>query len=291
MRHTRTFACAAALLIALCSHSFAQPCSQATVRGTWGWQGHGTAMVKVPGSATPMPVPLVSLGTLNVDSQGGYTAHGTASLGGQILDADWTGSIKVNPDCTAADTYNYLSVEAADRFVILDNGNEMRSMPTKFPTGPVAITYSFRRISWGEAHCTSDMARGVYGGAIEGTYMIPVPGQPQRVPTAFSAISTQNFQHGGTGTAVNTASLGGTLFDVEFPQLSMQANPDCTATMVYTDATSKQFPGLTFSGTVKYIVLNHGDELLGMDIESNVGLPITLLNYKRISRIPVGPDR
>src|SRR5512140_2785317 len=106
MRHHRTFVCAAAFVLSLCSPSFAE-CSLNTVRGTWAFQGRGTGFINVPGSSTPMPAPFVALGTVKIDNQGRYTAHGTASAGGQVQDADWSGSIQVNPDCTATDTYTY----------------------------------------------------------------------------------------------------------------------------------------------------------------------------------------
>ena len=61
--------------------------------------------------------------------------------------------------------------------------------------------------------------------------------------------------------------------------------------MKYT-GTSKQFPGQTFTGTVKYIVLNYGNELIGMDTEANTGLPAVVLdNLKRISMVPIVPDQ
>lgn len=246
-------------------------------------------MMNVAGSSTPVPVPFASLGPVKVDDQGRYTLHGTSSIGGQIQDADSSGSIQVNPDCTGTATDSF---GGAARLVILENGNEIRSMATKGPLGRAAGIGYFRRIAWREWYwpCTADMVRGEYRGTAEGTYMVPVPGQPQPVPTPFSGIFTMSFQHGGTGTAVATASMAGTIFDVEFPKMSIEVNPDCTATMKYTGG-FKQLPGQTFTGTIKYIVLDYGNELMGMETESNVGLPIELENHKRISMIPVGPDR
>ncbi len=279
MRHHRTFAWAAALLLPLCGIASAQPCSQFTVRGTWGFQGRGTAMISLPGVSTPVPTPFVALGTLNVDYQGRYTAHGTASGGGQIQEADWSGSIQVNPDCTGTDTYTYGSVEAADRIVIYDNGKEMRLMPTKFFAGPAAAVYYARRISWGEPNCTSDMIRGVYGETADGTALMLLPGQPQPVPMPFSAVFLETYQASGSGTAVGTASLGGTILDVQFPKMSWVVNSDCTATLTWTNVIA----GQTYSGVNKYIVLNHGDELIGMDVKDSASLPIVLSNAKRIS--------
>jgi hypothetical protein len=296
MRHHRTFARAAALLLSLCSSSFAQSrCSSDTVRGTWAYQGHGTVMMNVPGSSSPVPVPFTGLGIMKVDYQGLYAVHATISVGGQIQEVEFSGSIQVNPDCTATNSYTSGTLQGADRLTILDNGAEMYSMPTKFPLGPAAGMFHLRRIAWGDWNwnppCTVDMVRGYYAGPREGTQMVPGASPSQLVPVPFSAIHTATFQNGGTGTAASTASLGGAIVDFEFPSISISVNPDCTATMKYTGA-SKQFPGQTFTGSVKYIVLNYGSELIGMDTEANTGLPAVVLdNVKRISMAPIVPDR
>jgi hypothetical protein len=292
MRNHPAFLLAAALLLPLSSSSFAQPwCSSDTVRGTWAYQGRGTVMATVPGASSPVPVPFAALGIGTIDHQGRYAFRATTSLGGQIQDVDFSGSIQVNPDCTGTAAYTSGPMQGADRLVILDNGNEMRSMPTAFPLGPFAGMFFMRRVSVGTVRCTSDMVRGAYAGPREGTQMMPVPGQSQPVPVPFSAVHTAAFQFGGAGKAASTASLGGNIVDFEFPAISIEVNPDCTASMRYTGV-SKQFPGATFTGTVKYVVLNHGDELIGLDTEANTGLPAVVLdNLKRTSMVPVLPDR
>ena len=291
MRHFRAFGSAAALLLPLCSYAFPE-CSLYTLRGTWAYQGQGTVMMNVPGSPSPVPAPYAGVGIMKIDFQGRYTAHVTDSIGGQVQDIDFAGSIQVNPDCTATDTYPPGSLQGADRLVIVGNGTEMYAMPTISPMGPTAGMAHFRRLSWGEPpQCTSDMVRGYYAGPRQGTQMMPVPGQSQPTAVPFSAIHTATFQYGGTGTAASAASLGGTIVDFEFPRISIAVNADCTATMKYTGV-AKQFPGQTFTGAVKYIVLNYGNELIGMDIEANTGLPgIVLDNLERISMVPINPDR
>ena len=292
MRHHQTFVRVAALLLPLCSSSFAQwRCSSDTVRGTWAYQGHGTVMMNVPGNSSPVPVPFTGLGIGKIDPQGRYTVHATMSAGGQVQDVDSSGSIQVNPDCTATDTYTSGSVQGADRLIILDNGNEMRSMPTKFPLGPFASMFYFRRLAWGDAQCTSDMVRGAYAGWREGTFMMPVPGQSQPVPLPFSALVTFTVQSGGAVTAASTASMGGTIVDFQFPKgSSLQVNPDCTATLNWS-AVSKQYPGQTFTGTLKYIVLNYGNELIGLDTQSSSGSSIVIETDKRISMMPIASDQ
>lgn len=287
MRRYRTLAGAAALLFPLCGSAFAQwRCSPDTVRGTWAYQGRGTVMMNVSGGATPVPVPFAALGMMKVDGQGRYTARVTMSTGGQIQDLDFSGSIQVNPDCTGTNTYTFGSQPGSDRLVVLDYGTAMRAMPTQFPLGPFAGMFNLRHIPWYAAQCSGYMVRGVYAGPREGTQMMPVAGQSQPAAVPFSAIHTAMFQYGGTGAAASTASMGGAIVDFEFPSVSMTVNPDCTATMKYS-GTSQKFPGQTFTGTVKFIVLNYGNELIGMDTEANTGLPgVVLDNLKRISIVP-----
>jgi len=285
MRNHRTVLFAVAVLLAFCSSSFAQ-CSSATVRGTWAYQALGTVMMSVPGSAAPMAVPFAGLGIMKIDYQGRYTVQATMSAGGQVQDVADSGSMQVNSDCTATDTYTYGPALGTDRLIILDNGNEMRSMPTQAPIGPMAGIAYYRRLAWGDAQCTTDMVRGAYAGWRQGTVMMPVSGQSQPVSLPFSALVTFTVQPGGNGTAASTASMGGSIVNFEFSKASIQVNPDCTAILNWS-AGSKQFPGQTFTGTLKYIVLNYGNELMGLDTSSSGGASIVIENDKRVSMMPL----
>jgi hypothetical protein len=283
----RVVVVAAILVLTLGGPALAQ-CSSSTVRGTWAFQGQGTALMTVPGSPMPVPMPFVSLGTMRIDWQGRYTGQGTISVGGQVQDMGFSGSIQVNPDCTAVEAGSVGPLQTAGRLVILDNGNEMRELPTTHPLGPVIELAYFRRLSWGEPHCQSETVRGVYQGSGAGTFMVQVPGQPQPVPSPFAGLFTMNFDGDGTGSGVASASLAGSLADVEFPEISMKVNHDCTATLEYKGSV-KQAPGQVFSGTIKYIVLAHGNELLGMEVVSSIGLPIELESHRRIAMRPLPP--
>jgi len=276
----RHLACVLVVLLAV-SGSAAAQCSSNMVRGTWAFQNHGTAMLTIPGSAMPVPVPFVSMGMMKANGQGQFTMHATLSVGGQIQEADLTGIIQVNEDCTGSVTDSF---GGAARLVIFDNGAEMRMMPTSHPLGPVTNVALFRRLSRGEPFCTPDMVRGLYGGTAEGTYMVPVPGQPQPVPAPFSGIFSLRFGPDGSGVGTATASLGGTVGEVDFAEMSMEVKRDCTATLKYKGTVRPS--GFPASGTIKYIVLNHGDELLGMEVESSIGAAVELESHKRISPRP-----
>ena len=285
----RSLTCAAALLIPFCGASFAQ-CSLATVTGSWAWQSHGVALMTIPGSATPVPVPYASLGTMQIDAKGRATSRGILSAGGQIQEFEFPGSVQVNADCTATDTYAIGPVEGADRMVILDNGNAMQVMPTKHPLGPVAGRAYFWRLAWGAPYCTTEMVRGLYAGTAEGTLMVPVSGQPQAAPAPYSAIGTMFFERDGNGPASLTAALGDNALNMEFPKTSIEVASDCTATVQWSGV-ARQIPGQTLSGKTRYIVLNHGSELIGLAVTNALGLPVTIDHYKRVSMAPAGAAR
>jgi len=79
--------------------------------------------------------------------------------------------------------------------------------------------------------------------------------------------------------------MAGSIFNFTFSSLSMTVNPDCTATLKWS-AVSKQAPGQTFTGDMKFVVLNWGNQLIGLETSDSMGLPIDLLDLKRISVLP-----
>jgi hypothetical protein len=79
--------------------------------------------------------------------------------------------------------------------------------------------------------------------------------------------------------------MGGSIVDFDMSKASLQVNPDCTATL-NVSAVSKQFPGQTFTSTLKYIVLNYGNELIGLDTQGSAGSSIVIESDKRISMMP-----
>ena len=114
-------------------------------------------------------------------------------------------AVQVNPDCTATVTYTSGSLQGADLVVILDYGNVMHSIPTRFPLGPFSGIFNLRRIASYQAQCGGYLVRGVYAGSREGSQMVPVAGQSQPAAVPFSAIHTATFENGGIGTAASTA--------------------------------------------------------------------------------------
>jgi hypothetical protein len=232
-------------------------------------------------------VPFVSLGTMVIDAQGSFTLRATISVGGQVQDVETSGSLLVNHDCTITATD---ALGGTAQGMILDEGREMRMMATAFPLGPSTNVAYFRRIARGEPRCSNATVRGVYRGTGAGTFMVPVPGQPQPVPMPFSGVFTSVFDGEGGGDVTATSSLAGTIADVTFSDVSMTVSRDCMATLTYTGVV-KQLPGQLFTGTLKYIVLDHGEGLIGMEVESNLGLPIELESHTRVRGMRPGFER
>jgi hypothetical protein len=235
----------------------------------------------------PVPVPFVSLGIMDIDALGTFSIRATISVGGQVQDVDTSGSISVSRDCTFTATD---SLGGTAQGIILDEGREMRLMATTFPLGPSTNVAYFRRIAMGKPRCSNASVRGVYHGTGAGTFMVPVPGQPEPVPMPFSALFTSVFDGDGGGDVTAVSSMAGTVVDVTFSDVSMTVNRDCTATLTYTGVV-KQLPGQLFTGTLKYIVLDHGNGLLGMEVESNIGLPIELESHTRVRGMRPGYER
>lgn len=273
----------AALLLALSASSFANGrCSAQVLRGSWAYQGRGTVMIYAASSASPVPVPFTVLGIWKVDDQGRFAAQATISVGGQIQEMNFSGAIEVDGDCAATATYQAGFTQGADRLLILDHGNEMRSLPMKSPLGPVSASYQFRRLSWGDSRCSTGMVTGSYAGWREGTLLMPVSGQPQPAPVPFSALVRFTVQPDGAVTASSIASMGGLIMECEMPRASLEVSSDCTAILKWT-GNPKGAPDQVSTGTLKYIVLNGGSELMGMDLQTSTAPSIVIENDRRVS--------
>jgi hypothetical protein len=276
-------------LLSLLSYGCFAQCSLDTVRGTWGYYGRGTLMMKGANTPDPAPVPFLGLGIQRIDAQGQYTLEGTLNVGGQIQPAAGGGSIQVNPDCTATDTYALPGIPGTggDRLVILDNGKEMRLMGTTGVLGPAVSMAYYRRISSGEPHCTSEMVHGVYMGTQDGIFLTAAPGQSQPVSLPYSGIWAIAYQWDGSGTGAATTTVPGTILDWSFPEMPITVKSDCTASMTW-----KAIPkgsSRVSTGSESVLVLNDGDELWVLQTQNSASGSFAIGIYKRISMLPVLP--
>jgi len=279
-------------VFAVCGACFAQ-CSQDMVRGTWGVYTQGIMMMTPAGGTAAVPAPAAQLVVLKVDYQGNSSGNGTAVLGGQVITGTFAGTIQVNPDCTATYTFTLkiagmppIPGQGTDRVIILDHGNEMRSMTTQgLLGGPVGISY-FRRMSWGDAQCSAGVVHGVYAFHYDGTVLMTPTGQSQVQAVPVSMIGASSVDYQGNMTGAMTQSAGGTMMDFAFVDSTGTINADCTGVSKWRIApkgTTQAMPG---QGIDQMIVLDNGDEILALTTQGVLGSPILIGHLKRVSTTP-----
>jgi hypothetical protein len=121
------------------------PCTDATIRGTWGIQMQGTAPVPPPLGGGIQNV--VGVVTRTYDGMGNFTQidniHG--SVTGWTPDRPGSGTYQVNPDCTFATQFvpGPGAPVIEERGVIVELGKELRTV-TVTPMTSMVSTHSQR---------------------------------------------------------------------------------------------------------------------------------------------------
>jgi hypothetical protein len=103
-------------------------CSNASLRGSFGFTNTGTNLALPP----PFAGPIAQIGRQTFDGRGHTRATTTLSANGNIFGATAEGSYVVNPDCTGSLTLYVSPVGStvnAD-FVLDDDGAEIRALIT-----------------------------------------------------------------------------------------------------------------------------------------------------------------
>ena len=122
------------------------PCTNATIRGTYGIHMQGTGPVPPPVGGTQT---LIGVVRRTYDGMGNFTQidniHG--SVTGWVPDRQGSGTYQVNPDCTAATQFvpGPGAPVIEERLVIIDGGSELYSA-TVSPL-PTLVTTVSKRIN------------------------------------------------------------------------------------------------------------------------------------------------
>jgi hypothetical protein len=114
-----------------------RPCSEGTLRGTYGIQMHGTR----PSGPGGLMETVVGVVIRDYDGEGQFTQVDNAkgSISGWVPDREGSGTYEVNADCTGKTHFQPgPGVTIEERFVIVDKGREVLSMVSSPP--PVLIT-------------------------------------------------------------------------------------------------------------------------------------------------------
>ena len=109
-------------------------CSNATLRGSFGFTSTGTLLAIPPPSAGPF----AEIGRQTFDGTGDNTeGAATLSANGNINHVTFSGTYVVNPDCTGSMTLFVLPLARTItlEFVIDDDGAELRALLTSTPSG------------------------------------------------------------------------------------------------------------------------------------------------------------
>jgi len=120
------------------------PCTNHTLRGTYGFHMQGTVPVPPPVGGTQTVIGVVRV---TYDGMGNFTQidniHG--SITGWVPDRPGSGTYQVNPDCTASTTLSPApNVFIEQRMVIVDGGSELYTITTSPP--PFMVTALAKRI-------------------------------------------------------------------------------------------------------------------------------------------------
>jgi hypothetical protein len=148
-RHSVRIACGVVLVIGLAGAAAAQArgCSNATVKGAWGYTETGSVIAPTPTGGT-LVVTAAAVGRYDFDHAGGFEGEQNSSAAGAVSHDTKLGTYTINPDCTGTLTLTVYKDGVAQRlsvwaFVIDDNGREMRAimtsmtLPTGVPLAPI----------------------------------------------------------------------------------------------------------------------------------------------------------
>ena len=281
--------------VLLASLGNAQQCSLDSIRGAWASTAQATFMITDPTTkqVTPTPAAILNVGT--IDREGSFVGTTTGMLGGQPMVGTYKGAMQVNPDCTGTATGTVTfpgmpPMTMTERGIIQPDGTEIRAMSTGplGALGGVAGIEHFSRISWGVPQCTQEMVHGVYAATYEGTWIGVLPGQTQPAPYPYSQIGVAVFDYSGKGSGALTMSAGVASMDFDLSPVTVAVNADCTGTLNWAGSPRGMAAALT--GTTQIVVLNNGDDLLELPMQTNSGPLMAIGTAKRISTVPVLPN-
>ena len=221
----------------------AQPCSAATLSGTYGAQRNGQVG---PGSL------LTAVGLITFDGQGTSAARYNLSMNGTFsTPASQTGRYALNADCSG--TESDPGGTAIAKLVVVHGGDEVLGLSMVSGSN---VSFHYERIA---TNCANAALSGTYGFQRNGQ---AGPG------IALLGIGVITFDGHGNAVAHQTIDRNGTTNVVD-QVATYNINADCTGTQI--DTTGKVFSQL--------VVVNGGDEVLGMSmtVPNNV-----VIHYERI---------
>lgn len=235
----------------------APACSNATLRGSYGFTAQGFT---VAGSPVPAPLqgPFASLGTAVYDGRGGVVLTASATFNGltQAL-PPVRGTYQVNANCTFT---SRLENGATFYASIVDQARQLYVLQTT----PGVIASGVASLQIGDTQsCRNALTRGVFGFISQGTGAPPTVPPPAAGP--LQGVGTVAFSENGTFALTAVRSVNG-IIDPEPLSLSgsYAFTQGCNFTMSFN-------VGFHFNGTV----VSGGNQVLFLETDPGTTFVVT----------------
>lgn len=222
------------LLIGVTTALASPRCSQATLKGRYGFVEQGTVLVDIGVGVTP-PFPLVLTAMPTYDGKGEFWGTYTASFGGVPYPGTFTGTYTVYPDCTYADTFTPAGFSAAHRVGTITGEGLDQELQTIYTDAWLVAFGNGRKVPpWGCSLSTLKGTYEVFGQGTDTSMTIPIPGFPSPpFPGAHVGIFTADGagHFSGKDTEKVDVVAAPTTFTATYT-----VNPDCTVSFTITDS-------------------------------------------------------
>lgn len=275
--------------------AFAQgPCTLQTIAGTYAFYEKGSSAILDPNSQ-PYPyhwagaiAPFISLGEVTISPNGTGEGFYWIRIGSFNSGADATpfqvAVTELNEDCTGKWQFDFTLMGTTytieERFVLFDNGRQLRSVPTITGIPTMAWIGEGHRISKpGEslANCGPHTARGTYVLSTEN--LVRMGTNPI---FADAALLKLNFLNGGnvTGTLYEKLGIKG---DIQLPVWgTISVNPDCS----FDSALNVVVQGVPSVIPMRGVFMDEGKKLYGLNVNSRaVGTQYSFGQGERIGPV------
>jgi len=230
----RTYSFGVLLLCLVVSFSAAYGqgnCTIKTIAGTYAFNFTGSSTI-VTGDApdgfhwNSSHAPIAGVGVYTVKPDGTadgsyWLVAGAMNLGDPLVPTPFHATISINPDCTGLMNYYYKSYPMSEKFMVLDNGNEIRSMAVQTAVPTSTWNTTARRVG---GACTQNKVVGSYLFACKSIFALDAANI-----FAGTSLMRMNISRDGSSLGTFTAKFG----PVNVPDTQVSAtfkvNDDCTA--------------------------------------------------------------
>jgi hypothetical protein len=275
-----------ALCLAIIPVAFAQPCSNADLRGAYLFQTQGYQNLNNLSPQAPVIMaPAAGLGVVEYDGAGSAKGSVTFTFGGLPMELEFLDlKYSVNRDCTGSAEYKLKDPKTGatfgpdkHRLLVLEDGAELRTLMVDAGGRQSMFTATLRRLGRAMPACRNEMIRGTYAMHYDAwfNWQYMDPKNPMGFAPAIG-MGMVTFGVGATDTGGAMHNWGGMAMQTEYLGGNWAIKPDCTGTIGsrYRIVGNPQ----PMEAQVWAVVLDDGREIVTLS-PSNIGF----LYYRRVS--------